>query len=129
MRCLLDKVTARYAMQGLNNLKDNIPLKIDEIHSLDLLKQAKTSQARLFIVPTTWHTLNRLWHLPHYSAEITFFLQQVEVMEPTRYHKRWTRRLRASGFSAEDAQVLWLATFGSDKAADILSVNFVATND
>lgn len=73
MRCLLDKVTARYAMQGLNSLKDDIPLTNDETHSLDLLKRAESSQARLFIVSTTWHILNRLRHLPHYSAEIAFF--------------------------------------------------------
>lgn len=50
-------------------------------------------------------------------------------MTPTRYNKRWTRRLREYGFSAEDAKVLSLATFGSDEANTILSVNFVATFD
>jgi len=53
----------------------------------------------------------------------------VEVPFPTRYFKRWTRRLQTHGFTPEDASVLALATFGTDKEERILGMHMVVTFD
>ena len=62
-------------------------------------------------------------------ALIRFFLARTEVAQSTRYFKRWARRLRDYGFTKEDAEVLALATFGTNQNADILGMHVVATFD
>jgi hypothetical protein len=53
----------------------------------------------------------------------------VGVAFPARYFKRWARRLQQYGFTPEDASVLALATFGTDKDTSILSMHGVVTFD
>ena len=48
---------------------------------------------------------------------------------PTRYFKRWARRLRDYGFTREDTGVLAIATFGTTSAADMLGMHVIATFD
>jgi len=129
MRCLLDKVTARYIVQGLLKLAENRSLTREEISALDLFSLAHLSEIQFFIVPQTVSVLERLVQLPHYTRIIQLFLGRVEVIIPARYFKRWTRRLRDYGFTKEDAAVLALATFGTNKASNILGTDIIATFD
>ncbi len=129
MHCLLDKVTARRAVEGLLKLAKGRTLSIQELFALDLFSRTTPPTLRLFIVPPTANVLQSLAQLPRYSAVIHLFLNQVEIALPTRYFKRWARRLRGHGFTREDAAVLALATFGTDENATILGMHFVATFD
>jgi hypothetical protein len=129
MRCLLDKVTARYIVQGLLKLAEKRAVSREELAALDLFSLAHPQGIQFFIVPQTARVLARLARLPHLTAIIQFFLDRVEVFMPTRYFKRWARRLRGYGFTKEDAAVLALATFGTNETGGILGVAFVATFD
>ncbi|MBM4457917.1 MAG: hypothetical protein FJ011_09175 [Chloroflexi bacterium] len=129
MRCLLDKVTARLAVQGLLKLGEDRELTRGELLALDLFLRASRSPHRLFIVPPTASVLRRCAEQPHYSPIVQLFLARVEIVQPARYFKRWARRLRDLGFAREDAAVLALATFGTDSAATILGMEIVATCD
>ncbi len=129
MRCLLDKVTARYIIQGLLKLAAGQNLTPEEIFALDLFSLANSQTVRLFIVPPTANVLQRLAQLPHYSALIQLFLNRVEVIGPTHYFKPWARRLSDYNFTNEDAAVLALATFATDKGGNILGMDCVATFD
>ena len=129
MRCLLDKVTARYIIQGLLKLAEKRDVSREELAALDLFSLAHPQEIRFFIVPQTAHVLERLAQLPHFTAIIQLFLERVEVFAPVRYFKRWARRLRDYGFTKEDAAVLALATFGTNETKNILGVDIVATFD
>jgi hypothetical protein len=129
MRCLLDKVTARHAVQGLLKLGEDRELAREELLALDLFLRASRSLHRLFIVPPTASVLRRFAEQPRYSPIVHLFLAHVEIAQPARYFKRWARRLRDLGFAREDAAVLALATFGTDSAAAILGMEIVATCD
>ena len=56
-------------------------------------------------------------------------LDQVIVLWPTRYQKRWARRLRRFGFTREDAKVLAYGSFSTDENREVFGVNFVITCD
>ncbi len=129
MRCLLDKVTARYALQGLLKLAENRELTREELFSLDLVSRATASNINIFITPPTAHILHQIAEQPRYSALIGLFLKKTDVASPARYFKRWARRLRDFNFSREDAAVLALSTFGTNHDASIIGMGFVATYD
>ena len=80
-------------------------------------------------MPATERVLQRLSGRSRYDAIIQLFLQGVEVVFPTRYFKRWARRLQEYGFSSEDAGVLAVATFGTDREGTILGMHAVVTFD
>jgi hypothetical protein len=129
MRCLLDKATARYAVQGLLKLAEGRDLTEQELFTLDLLSQSQPPGTRLFIAPPSSNVARNLAQLPRYSDVIYLFLSRVEVALPARYFRRWVRRLRDYGFTHEDAAILALATFGTDKEGAVLGMDFVATYD
>ena len=52
MQCLLDKVTARYMVQGLFRLAENRNPSIEEMFALDLLSRADSEAIRLFSAKT-----------------------------------------------------------------------------
>ncbi len=128
MRCLLDKVVARRSLEGLLKLAEGRDLAEEELWAVDLLQRARGQGIRLFVTGETVNILNQLEALPRYSAVIAAFLGRVEEAQPTRYFKRWARRLR-DYFTREDAAVLALATFGTSKDTDVLGMHFVATFD
>ena len=128
MRCLLDKVVARRSLEGLLKLAEGRDLAEEELWAVDLLQRARGQGIRLFVTGETVNILNQLEALPRYSAVIAAFLGRVEEAQPTRYFKRWARRLR-DYFTREDAAVLALATFGTSKDTDVLGMYFVATFD
>ncbi len=101
----------------------------EEISALDLFSLAHPPEMQFFIVPQTVSVLERLAQLPHYATIIQLFLERVEVIVSARYFKRWARRLRDYGFTKEDAAILALATFGTNKARNILGTDIIATFD
>lgn len=129
MRCLLDKVTARYTLQGLLKLAENQELTREELFSLDLVSRAGASNMAIFITPPTDHILRKIGEQPRYSSIIGLFFKKTEVALPTRYFKRWARRLREFYFSREDAAILSLSTFGTNHDASMIGMRYVATYD
>ena len=128
-RCLLDKVTARRILEGLLKLAEARDLTEEELVALDLYERTGPRGLRRFIVPPTESVLQRLEDRPRYAALIRLFRQRVEIAFPTRYFKRWARRLQEYSFTPEDAGVLALATFGTDENTSILGMHIVATFD
>lgn len=129
MRCLLDKVVARYTLTGLLKLAEGATITREELFSLDLFARAESTSLCLYMAPSSARVLQRLVELPRYSTSVRRFQQRVEVVFPTRYYKRWARRLRDCDFGREDAAVLALATFGTNEKLTIWGMHFVATYD
>jgi len=129
MRCLLDKGTARRMLEGLLNLAQGRELTPAELSAVDLFAQADGRMLRLFIVPPTANVLRKLARLPRYTGIVELFIARVEIAQPTRYFKRWARRLRDHGFTREDAAVLALGTFGTDDSGSILGMHALVTHD
>ncbi len=128
MRLLLDKNVARKSVSGLDKMAGVLPLSEAESIALCILEQATKGKIRLFIAPESLHILLSLERTFALHG-ISLFLDQMEVLYPGRYFKRWARRLRQMNFTREDAKVLSLATFGTDKAGEILSASVIVTFD
>lgn len=90
MRCLLDKVTARYTVQGLLRLAENRNPTAEEMFAPDLLSRAGSEDIRLFITLPAFNILQKLAAMPKYSEIIYIFLNQTELALPSRYFKRWS---------------------------------------
>jgi hypothetical protein len=99
-RLLLDKVTARHILTGLLTLAAGRDLTAEEVVALSLYEQAGPHGLWQFMVPSTEGVLRRLEERPRYAVIIQLFRQRVEVAFPTRYYKRWARRLQAHGFTS-----------------------------
>ncbi len=128
-RCLLDKVVARYLLQGLLKMSRGQELLARELLCVDLFGQSSNAQLQLCISPATEHVLGQIAQTPKYEPLIRFFTTRVMTLYPTRYFKRWSRRLKELGFSREDAAILALATFGTDETEQYTSAAYVATAD
>jgi len=129
MRCLLDKVTARYLLQGLRKIGEQQTPTHEEIATLDFFAVTLQGDVRLYIAPPTANVLLQLAQTPRYTVLIQFVLRRVYIARPVRYFTRWARRLRDLGFTREDAAILALATFGSDATDETLGMDYVATFD
>lgn len=129
MRCLLDKVTARHIMEGMLKLVEERSVTSAESFALHFYRRTHSHNITLFILPQTYNLLKRLNHLSRYAVIIRHFLAATQVSYPARYFKRWTRRLKEYGFTKEDAEVLALATFGTNSNGDILGMHILATSD
>lgn len=129
MRCLLDKVTARYTLEGMLRLAEGRKTTDAEVFSLSFYRRALLNRIDLYILPQTQSFLKRLEHLSRYVILIQRFLTTTQVLYPTRYFKRWTRRVHEYGFSKEDSEVLALATFGSSLDRDFIGIHTVVTFD
>ncbi len=64
MRCLLDKVTARYLLQGLRKIGEERTLTSAEAATLILFTQSYQSALRLYIAPPTANVLQQLAQTP-----------------------------------------------------------------
>jgi len=128
MSYLYDKVTARYVLQGLRKISDGQRLTPDEKIALDFFSIHRFQNA-LYIVPATYNILMRLYREPRYQPMINLFLNSAEIVYPTKYNKRWARRLREHTFTREDASVLALATFGTTDDLSLFGIQYVLTFD
>lgn len=129
IRLLLDKVTARHILTGFLKLAEARGLTDHEMMALALYDYTGSHELRPFIVPSTENVLRRLEERPRYAAILRLFRQRVEVAFPTRYFKRWARRLQRYSFTPEDARVLALATFSTDSDASVLGMHAIVTFD
>jgi hypothetical protein len=121
MRYLLDKNVVRYCVRGL--LGD---LRQDDVRfSLHLL--LTPSPGELFISLETVHILEHIVAMPQRRA----ILRRTSPLFPTRYTRRWARRLREANFDREDAYLLSLASFSTDRLKEgrILGVDVFVTCD
>lgn len=121
MRYLLDKNVVRHCVRGL--LRD---LRQDDVRfSLRLLLTPGLGE--LFISLETAHILERIVAVPQRGV----ILRRTSPLFPTRYTSRWARRLREANFDREDAYLLSLAAFGTDRLKEgrILGVDVFVTWD
>lgn len=123
--CLLDKNVVRKAIEGIGKTQFDLPLTAEERLSLQLLLATQKSELQLYISVEMEHILARYAVHP----DVVLFQQFVQTLQPTRYFKRWTRRVREHNFSREDAKVLALATFGTDPASLRFGVDLIVTFD
>lgn len=122
---LLDKNVVRKAITGMVKSAGGKFITLEEEVALSLLREAQKGSLDLFIAPEAFNLLQRFVDRP----EVVLFLEMVEVMQAGRYFKRWAKRLRAYGFTYEDAKVLSLGTFGTREVGDILGVDAIITYD
>ena len=125
MRCLLDKNVARYAIAGLRYGRLR-PLSALEMGALSFWHGAEEHGVSLFISRASSQVLKRL---SGYD-EVRVLLDSVRVLSPTRYHARWSRRIReTTGLTREDAAMIALSSFGSDERGGILGTHGLVTYD
>lgn len=122
---LLDKNVVRRTIEGIARVQRGEPLRPDQAVCLTLLHASAQDWFTAYITPQSLHILERLTA----RDEVRDFLDEVEIIQVGRYARRWARRLREHGFTREDANVLSLATFGTDSAGGILGVDAVVTLD
>jgi hypothetical protein len=122
---LLDKSVVRRTIEGLAWLHRSQRLRPDQAACLTLLHTGAQDRFTAYITPQSLHIVERL----SAREEVGDFLDEVEVIQVTRYTRRWARRLREHGFTREDAVILSLGTFGTDLAGGILGVDAVITLD
>ncbi|RMF32416.1 MAG: hypothetical protein D6759_08450 [Chloroflexi bacterium] len=123
---LLDKNVIRRAIGGLVKIGAERTISAEERESLVFVYQARQVGASLFMTPESFHVLQ---HIPGCPPEVDLILEAVQVIQPGRYVKRWARRLRKHSFTREDAKVLSLGTFGTDKVGSFLGVDTIVTLD
>lgn len=128
-RYLLDKVIVRRTVEGLLKLAENRDLSNQDNLLLLLLQQGGKDRVRLLVVPSSVNILTRIEQMPRYGAVVEAFLKRTEVTTPTRYFRRWSRRLQDFGFTRENARMVALATFGTDVERGIFGVHAFVTYD
>jgi len=122
MRCLLDKGVIRRATEGWIRQSVGEPLLAEQQQAVTILT---TCPFELCVSAELYHILTHIVEAP-FSGRA---LDQVIVLWPTRYQKRWARRLRWFGFTREDAKILAYGSFSTDENREVLGVNFVITCD
>ncbi|MBS1253347.1 MAG: hypothetical protein MAG451_02396 [Anaerolineales bacterium] len=125
MRYLLDKNLIRFAIAGLYHGSQR-PLRPVELGALSFWRKVEQREESLYIADVS-HKI--LLQLPSYD-EVAIFLDSAEVLFPTRYHRRWARRIREStGLAREDAAMIALASFGTDEEGKMLGAQALVTYD
>jgi hypothetical protein len=125
MRCLLDKNIVRHAIVGLRDGRQR-PLTEWELGALSFWQIAQASNVELFISLASFQILHRMTQ----SSYVRVFLRDAQVLYPTKYHSRWSRRIReTTGLAREDAAIVALASFGTGELEAILGVKWLVTYD
>jgi hypothetical protein len=126
MRCLLDKDVVRLTVVGLHLLIQRQPLPS---RALDALAFWRAAERRGMVLCITVASANVLRQRQQYAAS-RFVLEAATELGPSRYARRWARRLReTTGLTPEDTMVLALSTFGTDEKGSILGAYAVVTYD
>jgi len=115
-------------LQGLRKVSQRERPTGDEQIALDFFLQERAKN-QIYIVPESYNILKLLQRKSPHQAIIQLFLDSVEIIYPTKYNKRWARRLREHRFTREDASVLALATFGTTADLSIFGIQSVLTFD
>jgi len=125
MRYLLDKNVIRYALSGLK-YGGQRRLSDMEMGSLSFWKRAEEAGSELYISLASYNVLEQMRDNPN----VNVLLGSMALLYPTRYHARWSRRIREiTGLSREDSHIIGLATFGTDENGEIFGVNALFTYD
>lgn len=119
---LLDKSVVRRLLESL--AWPEAPLA-DRAPTVAMWRQLRRLAQPVYI---SVRTANVLARLPP-GAPIAALRSGVGVLMPSRYAKRWARRIGEHGFTREDAALLSLGTFGTDEAGSILGVSAIITLD
>ena len=120
-RILLDKNIVRYWTIALLKLANNQTLLPIQNQALILVQ----AQPDLFISKEVYHILTKRVQLPQI---IPILLNQVQVLYPSKYFKRWVRRIQdTTSLTREDAVILSYATFSTTTIGNILGVDTTAT--
>ena len=122
MRCLLDKGVIRRATEGWIRQTVGRPLLVEQQQAITILT---TCPFELCVSAELYHILTHIVEAPFARRA----LDRVTVLWPTRYQKRWARRLRRFGFTGEDAKFLAYGSFSTDEDREVLGVNLVITCD
>lgn len=125
-RVLLDKNVARNFLSALVNLARHTPLAESEQVAFELLNGETLNDKRIFIVGATDNILKQL---DAKYPEVHDFRNRVEIIVPSHYWRRWSRRLKDFGFTLEDARILGIGTFGTNKEGRFLGVEEFFTFD
>src|SRR5215471_7704113 len=116
-RFLLDKGVLRHSLRGLRNVARGRSMTAEQQSALALLLHAPSGS--LF---GSREVLN-LVHMYAPAALGAFVTQRLQVSMPTRYQRRWSRRLRQRfDFGREDAHQVALASFGVDETGQQFGV-------
>lgn len=122
-RILLDKNIVRYWTIALLKLANNQTLLPLQNKALILVQ----AQPDLFISKEIYHILTKRVQLPQL---IPLLLNQVQVLYPSKYFKRWVRRIQdTTSLTREDAVILSYGTFSTTTTGNILGVETIATTD
>lgn len=125
-RVLLDKNVARNFLSALVKRGLGMPLAKDEQVAFELLNGETLKGKRIFIVAATDNVIEPL---EKKYPDVRDFRDRVEIIVPTHYWRRWSRRLQRVGFTREDARILGISTFGSDAEGSFLGVQEFLTFD
>jgi len=124
MRTLLDKNVVRRWTEALLNISLGRPETSEQLQTLELVASVTD---RLCITKETYNILTTRVNLPKLTHKI---LAQVQVLYPTRYFKRWLRRISENiSVSREDAALLAYGTFSTDEAHSFLGTHKILTFD
>jgi len=111
MRILLDKGFIRRMFEGFARKANRRPLTDEQKAVLQLFRKYYGT-AEIFMSHRSYHTLAfRFGHL----EIVQRVFSMVGTLYPTRYARRWARRLRDFGFGREDALMISMASFSADK--------------
>ena len=97
---LLDKNVVRRTVEGIARIQRGDPLHLDQAACLTLLYASAQDRFTAYITPQSLHILERLTA----RDEVRDFLDEVVVIQVTRYVRRWARRFQEHGFTREDAE-------------------------
>jgi hypothetical protein len=120
---LLDKNIVRYWTIALLKTVNNQSLLPLQQKAMILV----TTESNLFISKEVYHILTKRVQLPQI---VPLILNQVDILYPTKYHKRWIRRLQEiTSFTREDAVQLAYGTFSTNQKGSMLGVTFIYSTD
>jgi len=124
---LLDKNVVRKVLEAFLRIAVGRTLSPQQRQSLAAFQRI-VQEGQALITMETFH----LFQIKALEAPYAVtFLRLVEVLGPTRYARRWARRLRQMELSREDAWLLALSSFGTPQAGGQtpLRVDFLLTFD
>lgn len=103
-RVLLDKNVARNFLSALVKVALNIPLPESEQIALQVVNGKPLEGKDIYIVEATDNVLKPL---AEKYPEVRDFRSRVEVIIPSEYWRRWSRRLQSFGFTRARTREFW----------------------
>ena len=121
---LLDKGIVRRVYEARVRMALGHPPTLLQAEAANAYARLRGLDVRLYITLQTAHILHGRPAV--FAAAV---LNQTHTLQKARYLRRWARRLRAFGFSPEDAIVIAYGSFGVDMHIQQVGVEAVITND